>query len=442
MLVRIKPEEAQIGMFVHGFEGSWFDHPFWRRHFRVETMEQLLRIRASAIDALIIDKSRSDIDEATDAPWPESVAAKLPARPQPSRAAARPIAWPEPMVPPPPPPRDEPRQRKGYAAECRRARRAIERSREAVSEMFETARLGRAVEARRMVPLAKSIGASIERDPKALINLVRLKEKDQYTYLHSVAVCALMMNFARHLELDERVVQDLGVAGLLHDVGKIAISDDILTKSGALSALERDSVRGHPAAGHRLLANSKDVPEAALEVCLRHHEKVDGAGYPDGLSGEALSLFARMGAICDVYDAVTSERPYKDPWTPCEALTEMQQWQGHFDSRLLEQFADSLGIYPVGTLVRLSCGELGVVTGSAGDYAENVMVRIFFDCETLTEIAFHDRAIGPSADNPRIVGRDSPTFWRFADWDAMRHRILAAQVDILPAEGDGARLAP
>jgi HD-GYP domain-containing protein (c-di-GMP phosphodiesterase class II) len=293
-----------------------------------------------------------------------------------------------------------------------------------------------------MVPLAKSIGASIERDPKALINLVRLKEKDQYTYLHSVAVCALMMNFARHLELDERVVQDLGVAGLLHDVGKIAISDDILTKSGALSDLERDSVRGHPAAGHRLLANSKDVPEAALEVCLRHHEKVDGAGYPDGLSGEALSLFARMGAICDVYDAVTSNRPYKDPWTPCEALTEMQQWQGHFDSRLLEQFADSLGIYPVGTLVRLSCGELGVVTGSAGDYAEDVMVRIFFDCETLTEIAFHDRAIAPSADNPRIVGRDSPTFWRFADWDAMRHRILAAQVDMLPAEGDGARLAP
>lgn len=433
MLVRIKPEDVEIGMFVQGFDGSWFDHPFWRRNFRVETAEQLLRIRNSAIEALVVDRSRSAV---TGTGWPsenhEGSAGEAPVPlieelPAPRR---QPITF----GPPPSTERDEQRRRPGYAPECRRAKRAIERSKEAVIDVFQDARLGRAVAARRMVPLARAIGQSIERDAKALINLVRLKEKDEYTYLHSVAVAALMMNFGRHLGLEEPVIEDLGVAGLLHDVGKVAVADEILNKPGGLSDGELRSVRGHPLAGHRLLENSPGVPEAALEVCLRHHEKMDGAGYPGGLRGEALSLFARMGAICDVYDAVTSDRPYKRPWAPCEALTEMQGWDGHFDPALLDRFADSLGIYPVGTLVRLSTGELGIVMGSDGAADENVVVRAFFDCETLMEREPFDRAIAPWAENPRIIGRDSPTFWRFPDWTATRLRVMAAT----PAIGNAA----
>lgn len=425
MLVRIKPEDAEIGMFIRGFDGLWFDHPFWRRNFRVETREQLLRIRNSAIEALVIDRSRSAMADAWSPPLVDD-AAKPTAPTAPSEdipaSRARPISF----GPPPSSARDELRRRPGYGPECRRAKRVIERSKSAVINVFEDARLGRAVEARRMVPLARAIGQSIERDTRALINLVRLKEKDEYTYLHSVAVAALMMNFGRHLGLEDAAVEDLGVAGLLHDVGKVAVADEILNKPGGLSDGEWRSVRGHPLAGHRLLENSPGVPEAALEVCLRHHEKMDGAGYPGGLGGEALSLFARMGAICDVYDAVTSNRPYKHPWTPCEALTEMRGWTGHFDPALFDRFADSLGIYPVGTLVRLSTGELGIVMGSDGDAYENVVVRAFFDCEALTEREPFDRPIAPWADNPRIVGRDSPTFWRFPDWDATRLRVMAA----------------
>jgi hypothetical protein len=103
----------------------------------------------------------------------------------------------------------------------------------------------------------------------------------------------------------------------------------------------------------------------------------------------------------------------------------MQKWTGHFDPALLDRFADSLGIFPVGTLVRLSTGELGVVVGSAGDADEDVVVRVFFDCEMLSEIEPIDRAIAPSAEHPRIIGRDSPSFWRFDDWDVLRTRILA-----------------
>ena len=437
MLVRIEPEDVEIGMFVHAFEGSWFDHPFWRSNFRVETSEQLQRIRNSGIAALMIDDARGI------APAAHRQANKIPGalRRKSSRSWGNPLA--NAMKPKSattfaaadPEDRAAPRPRRGYAGECRRAKQMIDRTRGAVSDMFETARLGRAVEVRRMVRLASSIGASIERDAKALINLVRLKEKDQYTYLHSVAVCALMINFARHLELDPQQVEDMGVAGLLHDVGKVAVSDAILNKPGALSKGEMRAVRSHPVAGHRLLASSPGAPELALELCLRHHEKVNGSGYPGGLKGEELSLAARMGAICDVYDALTSNRPYKAAWTPCEALTEMQQWKGHFDPMLLDRFADSLGIYALGTLVRLSTGELGIVVGSEGEAAEDLVVRAFFDCNALAEIEPVDRTIAPAAEHPRIIGRDSPTFWRFPDWDVLRHKILAA--NIVPEEEEG-----
>lgn len=417
-------------MFVRAFEGSWFDHPFWRRNFRVETAEQLERIRNSGIEALMIDAERGT------APPPDRQASpgEDTARRKPSRSWRKPLGDAlksrsrTTFAAQGAEDRAAPRLRRGYVGECRRAAQAIDRTRGAVTDMFEAARLGRAVEVKKMVRLASTIGASIERDAKALINLVRLKEKDEYTYLHSVAVCALMINFARHLELDAQQVEDLGVAGLLHDVGKVAVSGAILNKPGGLSKGEMRSVRGHPAAGHRLLESSPGTPALALELCLRHHEKIDGSGYPGGLKGEELSLAARMGAICDVYDAVTSNRPYKRAWTPCEALTEMRKWEGHFDPVLLDRFADSLGIYASGTLVRLSTGELGIVVGSAGAAGEDVVVRAFFDCDALAEIEPVDRAIAPSAEHPRIIGRDSPTFWRFADWEVLRHRILAANV--------------
>lgn len=416
MLFRLRPEQVEIGMFVHAFEGRWLDHPFWRSRFLVETAEQVARIRQSGVDALLIDRARSRVTpgDAEGSAFVERRSGE--ARPvKVERRAAYAGAL-----------RARPTPPVSYAQEKRRAERVIGKSKQAVIDMFEGARLGRAVEAQKLEPLARAIGDSIERHSRALLGLVRLKAKDEYTYLHSVAVCALMINFARHLKLDEEEVQQLGVAGLLHDVGKVAISDAVLLKPGKLDGRERRMVEHHPVAGHALLARSADIPAAALEVALHHHEKIDGTGYPGRLSGDALSLHARMGAICDVYDAVTSDRPYKAAWTPCEALTAMRSWPGHFDPDLLDRFADSLGLFPVGTLVRVSDGHLGIVMGSGGSAGEAMVVRIFFDCDTLAEIAPVDRAFAPSSRGPSVVGRDSPGFWRFDDWDALRLRIIGA----------------
>ncbi|MBK6414645.1 HD-GYP domain-containing protein [Sphingopyxis sp.] len=423
MLLHLKPEQVEIGMFVDAFDGRWIDHPFWRSRFLVETAEQLALIRESGVIAVIVDRSRSQMvpgtgDEAFGEDRRKAVGGMSPPYRGVERRRARIFA---------PPPRERPVRPATYAQERRRAARVIDKSRGAVIDLFESARLGRAVDGGKIAPLAEAIGDSITRHSRVLINMVRLKQKDEYTYLHSVAVCALMINFARHLKLDEAEIQALGVAGLLHDVGKVAIADDVLLKPGKLTLRERSSVEGHPRAGHALLAQSPDIPAAALEVCMRHHEKMDGSGYPDGLGDGELSLYARMGAICDVYDAVTSDRPYKAAWTPCEALTAMQSWTGHFDPQLLDRFADSLGIFPVGTLVTLSGGMLGIVTGSAGESGEAIAVRVFFSCDLLAECSPFDCEIAPTMREPRILGRASQKFWRFDDWPATVARVLAAQ---------------
>lgn len=324
MLKRVPPDQVRLGMYVEGFEGSWFDHPFWRSAFRIETEADLARIRACSADAVLVDLARS----ATAAPAP--VPARAPA------PRARSLPRPLPIRPPKP---DGPCTE---AEEIGRAMKLLARSRGTVTRMFADARLGKAVNPRRAAKLVEEITASVLRNRSALIGVVRLKSRHEYTYLHSVAVCALMINLAREIGLDGSLFHEIGMAGLLHDLGKMAIPVAVLDKPGRLTDDEFVTIRSHPERGAEFLRDTKGVPAVALDVCLHHHEKYDGTGYPHGLSAEAISLYARMGAICDVYDAVTSDRAYKDAWSPEDAIARMRSWEGHFDPQLLEAFVRSL----------------------------------------------------------------------------------------------------
>jgi len=228
--------------------------------------------------------------------------------------------------------------------------------------------------------LVDDIAASVLRGGAMLLGLARLKTADNYTYMHSVAVCALMTALASELGLAPEQIRSAGLAGLLHDIGKMAVPAAILNKPGSLSDAEFSSVRAHAAAGHRMLLEVDDVDPAVLDVCLHHHEKLDGSGYPAGLQGAQISLYARMGAICDVYDAITSNRPYKQGWCPADSLRRMAAWRGgHLDAQLFAAFVKCLGIYPLGTLVRLQSERLAVVVGqAAGKPLTQPTVRVFF----------------------------------------------------------------
>ena len=299
------------------------------------------------------------------------------------------------------------------------ARRLLERTRQAVQTMFDEARMGKALAVGQAYELVDDIASSVLRGGGVLLGLARLKTADNYTYMHSVAVCALMTALARELELPAEQVRSAGLAGLLHDIGKMAVPSAILNKPGSLSDAEFSSVRAHPAAGHRMLLEVDEIDPVALDVCLHHHEKLDGSGYPKGLCGEEISLYARMGAICDVYDAITSNRPYKQGWCPAESLRRMAAWRGgHLDATLFAAFVKCLGIYPLGTLVRLQSERLAVVVGqAAGKTLTSPKVRVFFSIRAGTCIAPCLIDLAAPGCQERIISTESAAQWGLLDVD-------------------------
>ena len=348
-------------MYVRGFGGSWFDHPFWRTKFIVESEEDAAKIRQAAIPYVEIDETRGLSPDAEGGQTGEAEPSgvqnpQLPQRPAPRQE--RPVVR---MARPMPaaitattPAALEERHKEQIA-------RLVDGAKTTMRGLFDDARMGRAIRTQDTVKLIDDIAVAVSRSPRTILDIVRLKKKDEYTFMHSVAVCALMINVAQFLGKSTREIRDYGQAGLLHDVGKMGIPEHILNKPGALTDEEFTTVRNHPEHGYQLLLESGEVSEIALDVCRHHHEKQDGTGYPFGYGPERISEVAALGAICDVYDAMTSNRVYKKAWSPSEAVGAMWAWEGHFDQRLLFAFMQSIAIFPEGMLVRLRSNRLGLI---------------------------------------------------------------------------------
>jgi HD-GYP domain-containing protein (c-di-GMP phosphodiesterase class II) len=226
----------------------------------------------------------------------------------------------------------------------------------------------------------------------------------------------MMVGLAKQLGLDEEQTRLAGLAGLMHDLGKALMPMEILNKPGKLTEAEFKIIKTHPVEGHRLLLTGQDVHPLVLDVCLHHHEKTDGSGYPKGLKDQDISLFAKMGAVCDVYDAITSNRPYKMGWDPAESLRKMAEWaKGHFDPKVFQAFVKSLGIYPIGSLVKLTSGRLGVVVEQTGKSLTMPMVKVFFSTKSNMRIVPELVDLSQPHTNEKIVSREDPAKWRFSD---------------------------
>ena len=411
MKIKISPDDVQLGMYVCGFGGSWLNHPFWRSNFMITKEADLQKLREADIPWVEINTEIGTAPAGTEPATP-AVAGSATATPKIAStqeqaesanrlavlARARANSYAQEIEPVAPP-----MSVKERMAETRRATQAIVASRNAVAGVFDDVRLGRIIKPLKLERIVSRISTSMSRNPLILLNVARLKRKDDYTYLHSVAVSALMVNLGREMKLDPDVIQELGVAGLMHDIGKIAVPEAILSKDSSLSRDEIDVIRRHPRLGHELLAHSHDVNDVTLDVCLHHHEKLDGTGYPDRLSGDAISLYARMGAICDVYDAITSDRTYRQAWPASLALADMISWKGHFDQLILRTFIRSLGVQPVGTIVLLRSGDRAVVIGEAEDDMTRPMVRVIRTGERAIEATGPAFLVGTGEDPKAIV---------------------------------------
>lgn len=220
------------------------------------------------------------------------------------------------------------------AEEQRRTQETVAQAASALRDSFDAVRSGN-LQIDTMGPVAAEISERIDASPEVFLKVTRLKTKDTGTYVHSLAVSALMMKLAGLLDYDEDMVRELGVAGLLHDVGKLMIPNAILNKTGSLEAGERRVVRNHPEVGYRLLKEQGNVSELTLDICRFHHEVLDGSGYPLGLKAEQLSPEIRLATVCDVFEALTSARPYKRAWTTRDALNWMFDRGQLFDKKLV-----------------------------------------------------------------------------------------------------------
>jgi len=417
MLKRIQIQHLTLGMYLHEFCGSWMEHPFWRAKFLLKDPKDLARIQDTAIHECWIDTAKGlDVASGTTSVSREEVDAQI--ETDFSRLEDLPPIQVSLPVPPPPPARN--RTPTDLHGELKMAAAICVNSKKAVVSMFNEARMGRAVDSVGAQNLVEEISDSVTRNPGALISLARLKTADDYTYMHSVAVCALMVALAKQLKLNDEQTRLAGMAGLLHDLGKAAIPMSVLNKPGKLTDKEFTVVRSHPVEGFHMLKEGGNVPDAVLDACLHHHEKIDGSGYPDKLQGDGISVIARMTAICDVYDAITSDRPYKSGWDPSESLRRMAEWTtDHFDARLFQAFVKSIGIYPVGSLVRLTSGRIGVVAEQAPKALTTPIVKVFFSTKSDLRIPPELVDLAAPGCNEKIVAREDPEKWRFPDLDEL-----------------------
>lgn len=302
MLKRIEARQARTGMFVEMIEGIWHDPFLSRRRFLLRRESDTLKLNECADTGVVINTTKGlDVSDAS----------------------------------------------RNIAVDVKAARETIQKSVQVLENVFGRLQEGDAISVEQVEPVISSVSKSMDDHPAVFISVTRLKSKDEVTFLHSISVSALMILFSRHLGLKEELVQALGTAGLLHDVGKLEIPLEVLNKEGRLNDDEIQLIRDHPEKGHAILSRQEGMSEIVLDVCLNHHERIDGKGYPRRLSHSQISLHARLAAICDVYDAITSVRPYKAPWSAKEALTWMLANEGHFDRRLVKKFALCLSVASV-----------------------------------------------------------------------------------------------
>lgn len=360
MLKKVDSSQLRVGMYIHDLSCDWMTHPFVRSRFEISTGDEIRKIIDAGIHSVVIDSGRGlDVQ---DAPTLEQADAATEA--ELVELAAKPVIV----------------TRVSLGAELERAALIRHQASGLVRTVMADARLGKAVDIDRVSPMVENITASILRNPGALVGMLRIKTKDDYTFLHSVSVCTLLVAFCRSRGLDSDTTFQAGLGGLLHDTGKALIPDHILNKPGRLTDQEFDIVKKHPQDGYDFLRQSHDIGPIPLDITLHHHERCDASGYPDKQGAGAISELAQMAAIVDVYDAITADRCYHKGVSPAEALRKIHEWSKfHFNPALSQAFMRCVGIYPVGTLVMLDSGRLGVVIEPHETNLLAPKVNVFFD---------------------------------------------------------------
>lgn len=239
---------------------------------------------------------------------------------------------------------------------------------QAITNLFEEIRLGAEVDGGKVKQAVNGCVDSILRNPDASVWLTRIQAKHQATAQHSLNVAALSIIIAKSMNMSNRELEDVGVCGMLHDVGKTSISDEILNQPGPLDEAQMAEMQKHTRYGRDILLSTKSVMSGAADVAHSHHERPDGQGYPRRLPDDSIPMYARIVAIAEAYDTMTINQPYRAAFSPSDAIQELYAQRGkQFDEDLVIRFIDSVGIFPPGSIVEMINGEVGIVLANTSD---------------------------------------------------------------------------
>jgi putative nucleotidyltransferase with HDIG domain len=395
MIKKVNIDQLKPGLYISDFNCDWLNHPFLNNSLFIRNTQQIDRIREYGIREVYIDTNRGrDVDDAPTA----AEAVKTVRRQLSNTFNTRPeFEKPEPL-----------------RNELKRAQRIKQEAYSIVQRFSDDIRLGKQLRLDGVEDVVDKMLDSVSRNKDALLSLINIRKKDQYTYMHSVSVGVLMIAFCKALGMSQDEIRKYGLGALMHDVGKMMIPLELINKPGKLTEEEYELMKRHVTYSYEILSENDQIPKEAIQIAYEHHERRDGVGYPRGLSDEAISRGGMMTAIVDVYDAITSVRSYSDGVEPIEALRKLFEWSKfHFDEDLVHKFIKTMGIYPVGSMVRLANNQLAVVVETGRETLLKPVVRVIYDIRRQIELSPRDVDLSAGmTEAHQILSSEPPSRWK------------------------------
>lgn len=360
MIKKVNVKHLRPGMFIHHINCGWLRHPFLKNSIRIKDGTAIEKISDYGIREVYIDTDKGlDVEKG---PNKQDLDRDI-------RRGIDKIADSE----------YSSVRREPLEKEIVRAREIKKEAKHAIRNIMEEVRFGRPIKTEKVEKVVDKMVDSIFRNQDALITLGRIKRADEYTYMHSMSVCVLMISFGKALGFNARQLKEVGIGAMLHDVGKMQVPEELLNNKGRLNDHEYEIMKKHVEYSHLLLEKTEGISELSVLIASQHHERLDGKGYPNCLKGDDISIYGQAAAIADVYDAMTSQRCYQRRYEPTEVLKKLYEWNNLYNKDLVQQFIRCVGIYPVGSLVRLESGLLGVVLDHGKESLLQPSVRIVYD---------------------------------------------------------------
>lgn len=364
--VKINVRDVRVGMFVCELDRPWLGTPFLMQGFEVKTIEEMNQLQEYC-KHVYIDVLRTRVEEMRiDAPPPRVFRSQ------------------EKIVP--------------FKEEIQAASNVATETSNVVQGFVEKINYGSSIDIQMAREAVSSCVSSITRNSEATMFMARMQAKSDLISQHALNTCVYAIIVGRSLKLDGRELEALGTAALLHDLGKVAVPDAILNKPAPLDVQEFAMVKEHTRLGRDILRSGRAVDDYTLNVAYRHHERLDGSGYPEGVRKPDLDPFSRIVAVVEKYDAILSPRPYRPAYNHLDAMNILNQMvkRNYLDAVVVNAFFSYLGIYPPGTIVDLSDGEKAIVLESNPAQRLRPVILVVRDRDNNPAARFVDMALKPT----------------------------------------------